>query len=88
MTLAGYIRPFDGRQVIFVLDSSTHDTVDQVTTNIDNYGNAIVDLLSIYDIDKLNLHGPVQYCSKIREDIKAKELAKYSKNKLNIVITQ
>ena len=88
MTLASYIRPFDGRQVIFVLDENTKDTVEKVTSSLEDYADTIMELLGTYSINKLNLHGSARYCQKIKSDIQTKELAKYSKNKLTINLIQ
>ena len=88
MTLASYIRPFDGRQVIFVLDEETKDTVERVTSSMEDFADTVMELLNTYTITKLNLHGSSRYCQKIKTDIETKELTKYSQNKLIIKLVQ
>lgn len=88
MTLASYIRPFDGRQVIFVLDEETKDTVERVTASMEDFADTVMELLNTYTITKLNLHGSSRYCQKIKTDIETKELTKYSQNKLIIKLVQ
>ena len=50
MTLASYIRPFDGRQVIFVLDEETKDTVERVTSSMEDFADTVMELLNTYTI--------------------------------------
>lgn len=87
MILASYVRPFDGKQVIYVLDEMTRDTVDQTIVSLEKYSDAVMELLDTYNVNVFELHGPISFCKHLRKQISEKEFFKYSKNRLNIILS-
>ena len=84
MILASYIRPFDAKQKIYVLDEKKN-TEEIRLADLSNYADEVMQLITEYNIDTLELHGPIDVCQKTRERIVAKETSKFSNNRLKIV---
>lgn len=85
MVLASYIRPFDAKQKIYVLDGKKN-TEEIVIADLDNYADAIMQIITQYQIDGIELHGNENICEKIKKDILATEFTKYNNNQLKIKI--
>lgn len=85
MVLASYIRPFDAKQKIYVLDNQKN-TEEIVIADLDNYADTIMQIITQYQIDGIELHGNENICEKIKKDILATEFTKYNNNQLKIEI--
>ena len=85
MVLASYIRPFDAKQKIYVLDNKKN-TEEIVIADLDNYADTIMQIITQYQIDGIELHGNENICEKIKKDILATEFTKYNNNQLKIEI--
>lgn len=85
MILASYIRPFDAKQKIYVLDHKKN-TEEIRLADLDTYSDTIMQLITEYNINKIELHGNEGICDKIKKDILTAEFAKYNNNQLNIEI--
>ncbi len=86
MILASYIRPFDAKQKIYVLNDKNKDTEEIRLADIDTYANTVMQLIAEYNVTELELHGGEDYCKKIQEDVLAAEMTKYNNNKLKITL--
>lgn len=85
MILATYIRPFDAKQKIYVLDNKKN-TVEIRLTDISQYAATIMQLITEYNITELELHGNDQICTKVKQEVQAAEMIKYNKNKLKVTL--
>ena len=86
MILASYIRPFDAKQKIYVLNNNNKDTEEIRLADIDTYANTVMQLIAEYNVTELELHGGEDYCKKIKEDVLAAEMTKYNNNQLKITL--
>lgn len=85
MILAGYIRPFDAKQKIYVLDSDK-DTQEVRLADLSNYSTEIMQLITEYNVTELKLFGNFNICLKVKDDIQRTEFSKYNNNQLKITI--
>ena len=85
MILATYIRPFDAKQKIYVLDNKKN-TAEIRLTDISQYAATIMQLITEYNITELELHGNEQICTKVKQEVQAAEIIKYNKNKLKVTL--
>lgn len=85
MILATYIRPFDAKQKIYVLDNKKN-TAEIRLTDISQYAATIMQLITEYNITELELHGNDQICTKVKQEVQAAEMIKYNKNKLKVTL--
>lgn len=85
MILASYIRPFDAKQKIYVLDEK-RNTEEVRLADLANYSNEIMQLITEYNISELQLHGNDEICTKVRQDIQKTEFSKYNNNQLKITL--
>ena len=85
MILASYIRPFDAKQKIYVLDEK-RNTEEVRLADLTNYSNEIMQLIAEYNISELQLHGNNEICTKVRQDIQKAEFSKYNNNQLKITL--
>lgn len=83
MILASYIRPFDAKQKIYVLDNKLN-TEEVRLTSLEKYTETVMQLIAEYDVSILELHGKEEFCSKIQKEISKAEKTKYNKNKIKI----
>ena len=84
MKLASYIRPFDVNQKIYVLDG--YDTEDFRLAPLSTFEQAIMELMNLYPVEELELHGDENFCIKIKERVKDAELTRYNRNNLKVTL--
>ena len=85
MLLASYIRPFDAKQKIYVLDNKKN-TEEIRLADLDTYSDTVMQLITEYSIDEVELHGNEDICDKIKKDILNAEFTKYNNNQLKITL--
>lgn len=85
MLLASYIRPFDAKQKIYVLDNKKN-TEEIRLADLDTYSDTVMQLIAEYAVDEIELHGNEDMCDKIKKDILNAEFTKYKNNQLKITI--
>ena len=85
MILASYIRPFDAKQKIYVLDNKKN-TEEIRLADLDTYSDTVMQLIAEYAIDEVELHGNEDICDKIKKDILNAEFTKYNNNQLKITL--
>ncbi len=85
MKLASYIRPFDVNQKIYVLNDR-FETEELRLVKLEDFPNAVMELINIYNVNELELHGNENFCAKLQRDIQKEELDKYNKNNLKILL--
>ena len=85
MLLASYIRPFDAKQKIYVLDNKKN-TEEIRLADLDTYSDTVMQLIAEYSIDEVELHGNEDICDKIKKDILNAEFTKYNNNQLKITL--
>ena len=85
MLLASYIRPFDAKQKIYVLDNKKN-TEEIRLADLDTYSDTVMQLIAEYSIDEVELHGNEDLCNKIKKDILNAEFTKYNNNQLKITL--
>lgn len=85
MILASYIRPFDAKQKIYVLDNKKN-TEEIRLADLNNYAEEVMQLITEYNIDTLELHGNDIICQKVKQEVKQAEFTKYNNNQLKIVL--
>lgn len=85
MILASYIRPFDAKQKIYVLDDN-HNTEEVRLADLGTYDQTIMQLITEYNISELQLHGNEAICIKVKEEVLAAEMSKYKNNQLKITL--
>lgn len=83
MILASYIRPFDAKQKIYVLDKQKN-TEEIRLADLNGYAEQIMQLIAEYSIEELELHGNEDICSKVRDDVVKAEFTKYNNNQLKV----
>lgn len=85
MILATHIRPFDAKQVVYIL-SDKYDVEESRVCDLSELKNTIMGILTDfhYNINKIELHGPEQFCLKEKTNIE--KTTHYAKNKQNIEI--
>lgn len=85
MRLASYIRPFDAKQKIYVLDNK--DNTEEIRlSSLEGFAETVMQLTKEYQIDYLELHGQTDFCLKLKDEIQQQEMINYSKNELPITI--
>ena len=85
MLLASYIRPFDAKQKIYVLDKKKN-TEEIRLADLDTYSDTVMQLVAEYIVDEIELHGNEGICDKIKKDILNAEFIKYNNNQLKITL--
>lgn len=85
MILASYIRPFDAKQKIYVLNGKK-ETEEVRICSLENFSNEVLQLVNEYQISELELHGNETLCEDIQKQIAVEELSKYNKSELKITI--
>ena len=85
MLLASYIRPFDAKQKIYVLDNKKN-TEEVRLADLDTYSDTVMQLIAEYSVDEVELHGNEDICDKIKKDILNAEFTKYNNNQLKITL--
>ena len=85
MLLASYIRPFDAKQKIYVLDNKKN-TEEIRLADLDTYSDTVMQLIAEYNVNEIELHGNETVCEKIKKDILQAEFTKYNNNQLKIEI--
>ena len=83
MILASYIRPFDAKQKIYVLDKQKN-TEEIRLADLNGYAEQIMQLITEYNIEELELHGNEDICNKVRDDVVKAEFTKYNNNQLKV----
>ena len=88
MKLISTIRPFDAKQVIYIMDNTQKEEIDIRTTSLEDFDKTIIELTELYpEINYIKLRGNVDFCAKIKTNITQAEINKYNQNKLTIDIT-
>jgi hypothetical protein len=85
MLLASYIRPFDAKQKVYVLDNKKN-TEEIRLADLDTYSDTVMQLIAEYAVDEVELHGNEDICDKIKKDILNAEFTKYNNNQLKITL--
>lgn len=85
MILASYIRPFDAKQKIYVLDDKKN-TEEIRLADLDTYSNTVMQLITEYNIEKIELHGNFNICLRVKQEIESAEFTKYKNNQLEITL--
>ena len=85
MILASYIRPFDAKQKIYVLDQ-VHDTEEIRLVSLEHYEDEIMQLITEYNISELQLHGSEILCQEVKDRVLKAEMTKYNNNQLVITL--
>lgn len=85
MILASYIRPFDAKQKIYVLDAE-HDTEEIRLISLEHYEDEIIQLITEYNISELQLYGAEPLCQEVKDRILKAEMTKYNNNQLVITL--
>ena len=85
MLLASYIRPFDAKQKIYVLDNKKN-TEEIRLADLDTYSDTVMQLIAEYSVNEVELHGNEDICDKIKKDILNAEFTKYNNNQLKITL--
>lgn len=85
MILASYIRPFDAKQKIYVLDDK-QNTEEVRLADLSSYDKTIMQLITEYAISELQLHGNDDICRRVKQEIESAEMNKYKNNQLKITL--
>lgn len=85
MILASYIRPFDAKQKIYVLDDKKN-TEEIRLADLDTYSDTVMQLITEYNIEKMELHGNFNICLRVKQEIESAEFTKYKNNQLEITL--
>lgn len=80
--IIGIIHPFDVYQTFYVYEDG--NKLDIVQTKIGDIPDTIFELSHIYDVYQVDLSGAKHFAEGLVKQIKEKEIAKYSENKLII----
>lgn len=86
MILASYIRPFDAKQKIYVLDEKKNTEEVRLADLSSNYAETIMQLITEYNVNTLELHGNTAICERVGQEVKQAEFTKYNNNQLKIVL--
>lgn len=89
MILATHIRPFDAKQVVYVL-TDKYDVEESQTCDLSKLTDTVMELLSnpYYNFNKVEFHGPKQLCIKEKDKIEnTAYFSKYCNNKIKIEIS-
>ena len=86
MILASYIRPFDAKQKIYVLDENSKNTEEIRLADLSTYADTIMQLITEYNVQDIELHGNIDVCENVKHQIVENELNKYKNNQLNIIL--
>lgn len=88
MILATHIRPFDAKQVVYVL-SDDYDIEESQLCDLSQLTETIMGFVSSpsYNIKKIEFHGPKQFCIKEKSNIeKTADFYKYCANSIEILV--
>ncbi len=85
MILASYIRPFDAKQKIYVLDNK-HNTEEVRLADLGHFDDTIMQLITEYNISELQLHGNDAICRRVKQEVETAEMTKYNNNQLKITL--
>lgn len=85
MILASYIRPFDAKQKIYVLDNKKN-TEEIVLTDLGSYSKTVMELLLDYNVTEIELHGNEDICRVVKEEILKEEYTRYNNNQLKVTL--
>ena len=85
MKLASYIRPFDVKQKIYVLDNKSN-TEEIRLSNLEDFDETVMQLMREYNIDCVELHGQKDFCSYVAEKIQSQQITSYGANTVPIII--
>jgi len=78
------IQPFDFKQKIYMFEDG--DVVLDVSVPMSDLPDRIVQICYQDGITDVNLRGQIDYVTKLKEDIRARELALYEKKNLEITL--
>ena len=78
------IQPFDFKQKIYMFEDG--DIILDVSVPMSDLPERILQICYQDGITDVNLRGQVDYITKLKEDIRAKELALYEKKSLEITL--
>ena len=87
MKLIGTIQPFGGMQSIHLYDDNGNQ-IEYRLSYLNNYAVVINNFINDYpEITELNLHGPNQFCTKVKDEIEGNLLTQYNnKNRIEVKI--
>ena len=85
MVLASYIRPFDAKQQIYVLNGKK-DTEEIRLCDLDHFADTVMQLAQEYEVSEVELHGNVDLCKNTKKQINLAEKTKYNKNTIKVII--
>ena len=85
MILASYIRPFDAKQKIYVLDGKK-ETEDIRICDLTEFSDTVMQLINEYNISEVELHGNQDICEETKKKITIAEKTKYNKNNLKVTV--
>jgi hypothetical protein len=80
--IVGVIHPFDVYQTFYVYEDKNQ--LDIIQTTIDDLPEAILKSANINNVYQIDISGSQQFVKGIINQIKEKEISKYSQNKLII----
>ena len=80
--IIGIIHPFDVYQIFYVYEDG--NKLDIVQTKIKDIPDTVFELSRAYDVYQVDLSGAKHFAEGLAKQIKEKEIAKYSENKLTI----
>jgi hypothetical protein len=78
------IQPFDFKQKIYMFEDG--DIILDVSVPMSDLPDRIVQICYQDEITDVNLRGQIDYITKLKEDIRARELALYEKKNLEITL--
>ncbi|MDY0197662.1 MAG: hypothetical protein RBR68_07590 [Tenuifilaceae bacterium] len=78
------IQPFDFGQKIYMFEDG--DIILDVSVPMSDLPDRIVQICYQDEVIDVNLRGQIDYIAKLKEDIRAKELALYEKKNLEITL--
>jgi len=78
------IQPFDFKQKIYMFEDG--DIILDVSVPMSDLPDRIVQICYQDEVIDVNLRGQIDYIAKLKEDIRAKELALYEKKNLEITL--
>lgn len=85
MILASYIRPFDAKQKIYVLNGK-HETEEIRLCDLEHFSDEIMQLINEYNVSELELHGNTEICEQTKKLVSIAEKTKYNKSNLKITL--
>jgi hypothetical protein len=78
------IQPFDFKQKIYMFEDG--DIILDVSVPMSDLPDRIIQICYQDEITDVNLRGQIDYITKLKEDIRARELALYEKKNLEITL--